>query len=133
MKLSRLCLPGLFALGLSLQALACSIPPELENQLKLNNTQADKVGAVFEKYRQRMDSLRQQHESNRENDRQQHETLHAEQQKELAALLSADQMKIVEAWQQSHRPPRPDDRDLPGERSQRPMPGGGMGMGIDQR
>lgn len=133
MKLSRLCLPGLFALGLSLQALACGIPPELENQLKLNGAQADKVGAVFEKYRQRMETLRRQHDNQRENDRQQHESLRAEQRKELAALLSAEQMQIIDAWQQSHRPPRPDDGGQPGDRPQRPMPGGGMGMGIDKR
>lgn len=133
MKRSRLCLCGLLAFGLSLHALACGVPPELEDQLKLNAAQTDKVGAVFEKYRQRMDSLRRQHETLRETDRQQHESLRAEQRKELAVLLTADQMKIIDAWQQSHRPPRPESGNPQADRPQRPMPGGGMGAGTDNR
>ncbi|RZU47379.1 hypothetical protein EV700_0340 [Fluviicoccus keumensis] len=118
----------LITLGLSLAillpsaVLACGAPPELEKQLQLNPDQSAKLDTILQKYRSRHEALRGKHEQARDAARREMEAIDTAQHQELATVLNPAQLKTLEEWQRSHRPPRPDHGEPPASRGDRPLP-----------
>ncbi len=74
----------------------CSQPDDLASRLQLPPAQAEKLKSLMDKHRTAMDKLRDTHEKKHREDQEEMQKLWASQHKDVAALLTPNQLAAFE-------------------------------------
>lgn len=86
---------------------ACTDFEPLLRQMNLSQDKSQALKAVLDKYKQMISAQRQSLDKSREAERAAADALFERQRKEVAALLTAEQLKQFDQFMHEHRPPPP--------------------------